>query len=67
MKGKNFSLKNNRHKQAAIDFSEEAGLLFEPNQHEFMIEKHQIRKLLLNREIDKTIELINKIDKSVKL
>lgn len=54
-----------RHKQAALDFSQEAGLEFNPKSCSYMEEKHKIRKLLLSKKIDEAINIINKIDENV--
>ena len=53
------------HKQAAIDFADEANLEFKVSDHTNMDIKHKIRKLMLKEEIDLVIEEINKIDKKV--
>ena len=54
-----------RHKQAALDFCEEAGLRFDLYDSIHIYEKHKIRKLLLSEQIEDVIQEVEKIDTEV--
>lgn len=55
------------YKQAATDFAQESGLTVDLSKEHNMREKHRIRKLLLEEQIDEVIVAINNIDPKVGL